>query len=86
MFNVQYADGSERTIDRAVDADAAAVARIYRDIQINADNYRVRLDPDSRENFANVGGMFYVHDEASFTKELNNPRSFFLSRVTARER
>ncbi|MDR0857793.1 MAG: hypothetical protein LBN97_02045 [Oscillospiraceae bacterium] len=79
MINVRYADGTTLTIDRAGDADAAAIARLYKHAHINERTYKERIDPNSPRNFFHIGGIFCAYDEASLIKEIHTSRSVFLS-------
>ena len=53
--------------------DIPAVAELYREVWITAQNFRERLSMDNDRSFKNIGGMFIIQDAESLKKMLHNP-------------
>lgn len=70
-------NGNSFLFSRAEMSDAEQLARMYANISINAENYRIRFDPSSEQSFARVGGMFEIHTRESIESEIKSGRSFF---------
>jgi hypothetical protein len=50
---------------------------MYAGIAINENNYKIKFDPESDENFSRSGGMFKIHTKESIESEITSERSFF---------
>lgn len=57
--------------------DVKQIAQMYKNISINYDNYRIKLNPQSKDSFINKGGMFIIFNETELKKEILNKHSFW---------
>lgn len=67
---------------KAQKKDISALAKMYKDIAINSENYQEKFSPQSEERFEKTGGMFIVHDAQSIKAEMEKEDSFFIILTT----
>lgn len=70
-------DEQELIFSAASIDDAEQIAELYKEISINYDNYKVKLNPESEDSFINKGGMFIIFNEIELKKEILNEHSFW---------
>ena len=79
IFSSKIIRGASVVIETADVRDIGRLAEMYRSVNINKSNYKLRFDPKNKQNFRNSGGIFNALSETDIAKILSDDDSCILT-------